>query len=170
MFIRPVAPTLLALAFLLAFAPAARTADESLGSFRDWSAMRFGAGKDLACMAFSQPVKSEGQYSSRGDAFIFITHRPAAGERGRISLDTGYTYKTGSVVTVIVDGLQLTLRTRGTTAWVDDDGDARKLAAAMRAGRELVVKGTSSRGTDTVDHYSLLGFSAAHAAIGKACG
>lgn len=154
------------MALVAAFATAA---DEPLGSFRDWRTMRFGAGDDLACMAFSQPTKSEGEYSKRGDAFVFVTHRPAAGERARVSLDTGYTYKPGSTVTVTVDDLNLTLDTTGSTAWVARDDDARRLVDAMRAGSELVVKGTSSRGTDTVDHYSLYGFTAALTAIDKAC-
>jgi len=40
----------------------------------------------------------------------------------------------------------------------------------MRRGGTLVVKGTSSRGTDTTDRYSLMGFTAAHNAISQACG
>ena len=57
----------------------------------------------------------------------------------------------------------------GSTAWLDDDKDTARLLTAMRAGRELVVEGTSNRGTRTVDRYSLYGFTAAHRAIGKAC-
>ena len=158
--------------FILLAAIAAAPAlgqDKSLGSFRDWSAMRFGSGEDRACMAFSQPVKSEGNYSKRGDAFLFVTHRPAAGERGRVSLDTGYTYRAGSKATLTVGDMALELRTDGSTAWLDDDARTRRLLSAMRAGRDLVVEGTSSRGTRTVDHYSLYGFSAAYAAMGKAC-
>ena len=41
--------------------------------------------------------------------------------------------------------------------------------AAMKGGKAMVVKGTSSRGTLTTDTYSLAGFTAAYAAIGKAC-
>ena len=38
-----------------------------------------------------------------------------------------------------------------------------------RAGAEMVVTGTSWRGTETRDTYSLSGFSAAHKAISTAC-
>ncbi len=148
---------------------AAGAADKPLGSYRDWSAMRYGSGADLACMAFSQPVKSEGDYAKRGEAFVFVTNRPADGERGRVSVETGYPFQAGSRARVTVGDLTLELRTRGSTAWLDDEGDARRLVQAMRAGREMVVKGRSSRGTDTLDRYSLYGFSAAHDAIGKAC-
>jgi len=155
------------LAALLALPAGAE--DQALGSFRDWRAMRFGDGDDRACMAFSQPVKSEGDYSKRGQAFVFVTHRPAAGERSRVSLETGYPFEPGSKVRVEVDQLALAFRTEGSTAWLDDPEQTRRLVAAMRAGRELVVRGTSTRGTRTVDRYSLYGFTAAHEAIDRAC-
>lgn len=152
-----------------AFALAVAAADQPLGSFRDWSAIRFGDRAELACMAFSQPVKSEGEYSKRGEAFVFITHRPGVKERGRVSVESGYPFETGSGVTLSVGDLSVTLATRASTAWLDDDDAARQMIQAMRRGLELEVRGRSSRGTETLDRYSLNGFSAAHDAIDKAC-
>jgi Invasion associated locus B (IalB) protein len=40
----------------------------------------------------------------------------------------------------------------------------------LKAGKQMIVRGTSSRGTETTDTYSLSGFTAALAAIDKACG
>ena len=40
----------------------------------------------------------------------------------------------------------------------------------MKSGKQLIVRGTSSRGTATTDTYSLAGFTAALAASDKACG
>ena len=148
---------------------AASAADRTLGSFRDWTAMQYGSGNAAECMAFTQPVKSEGAYSKRGDPFLFVTRRIASAERGRVTLETGYPYKAGSTASVIVDDLKLELETQGSTAWLDPADDAARLLDAMRAGKELVVKGTSSHGTDTVDRYSLYGFTAAYRAIAKAC-
>ncbi|MGB1026239.1 MAG: invasion associated locus B family protein, partial [Rhodospirillaceae bacterium] len=39
----------------------------------------------------------------------------------------------------------------------------------MKRGRDMIVKGTSSRGTVTTDTYSLSGVTAAMNAIDKAC-
>lgn len=152
-----------------AFTLAAGAADQSLGSFRDWNAMRFGSGAARACMAFSQPLSSEGAYSQRGEAFVFVTHRPGAKERGRISVETGYPFKPGSEVTLSVGDVTVTLATRASTAWLEDEGAAGALIQAMRRGREFIVRGTSNRGTETRDRYSLYGFSAANDAIDKAC-
>ena len=43
------------------------------------------------------------------------------------------------------------------------------LVDALKAGSQLTVRGTSQRGTDTTDTYSLSGVTAAMAEIDKAC-
>ncbi len=144
-------------------------ADRALGSFRDWSAMAFGSKKDLTCMAFSQPVKSEGKYTKRGEAFVFVTHRPADGKRQQVSIETGYSYKGSSPASITIDGVTFALRTEGSTAWLEQESRNPELVNAMKAGRTMLIKGTSSRGNDTRDQYSLLGFSAAIRAIDRAC-
>ena len=40
----------------------------------------------------------------------------------------------------------------------------------MRKGTSMTVHGTTARGTETTDSYSLIGFNKAYAAIGTACG
>ena len=89
---------------------------------------------------------------------------------GEVSVEAGYTYKPGSEVEITVDGQNFKLFTQGGNAWAYDEKGDRALLEAMRAGRQMVVKGTSSRGTLTTDTYSLAGFSAALQSIDKACG
>ena len=75
----------------------------------------------------------------------------------------GYPYRDGSTVEVSIDGDQrFTLYTGGENAWSYPEDQA-QLIAAMRAGIDMVVKGTSSRGTLTTDTYSLRGFTATKA-------
>ncbi len=50
-----------------------------------------------------------------------------------------------------------------------DAKDDSRMVKSMRAGRTMIMEGTSGRGTKTRDTYSLSGFSAAHNAINKAC-
>ncbi|MFI5018219.1 MAG: invasion associated locus B family protein, partial [Dongiales bacterium] len=54
-------------------------------------------------------------------------------------------------------------------AWAKDATADKAMIDAMRKGSSLTVKGTSSRGTEITDTYSLLGFSKAYQAIGAAC-
>ena len=50
-----------------------------------------------------------------------------------------------------------------------DAADEQKLIEAMKKGSKLVVKATSTRGTQTTDTYSLNGLSQAMDAIATAC-
>lgn len=160
---------LLAVAAGLAIATAALAADKPLGTFKDWSAMSFTEDQNTVCMMWSQPEKAEGQYKKRGEVFVFITHRPKDREMNKVSFETGYTFKESSEVRVNIDGQAYTLYTDGSTAWSHDAKDDTRMVKAMRAGRKMTMEGTSSRGTDTRDTYSLSGFTAAHNAINKAC-
>ena len=54
-------------------------------------------------------------------------------------------------------------------AWLPDSATEQKLIAAMRAGSNMTVKGTSKRGTNTTDKYSLSGAGAALDRINQEC-
>ena len=99
-----------------------------------------------------------------------MTHRPADKVKGEVSVSTGYTYKEGKDAEAEIEGKKFKLFTRGENAWAYDAAEDKAMVAAMKAGKQLIVRGTSSRGTATTDTYSLSGFSAALAAIDKACG
>ena len=55
------------------------------------------------------------------------------------------------------------------SAWVKENADEVRLVEAMRRGSRLIVTGTSTRGTDTRDSYSLSGVSAALDKIHAEC-
>ncbi len=162
---------LLAVVFsMLAVSPAGADAVEGLGVFGDWRAYRTTqAGKKLCFMA-SEPKKDEGKYTKRGKIYAIVSHRPSTKALNVVSIRAGYTHKEGSVVSVDIGGKAFTLFTDGDTAWMENEKDDTALVKAMKAGRTMVVRGVSSRGTKTKDTYSLLGSTAAHKAISKACG
>lgn len=54
-------------------------------------------------------------------------------------------------------------------AWLASTDDEAGFVGALKAGSQLVVKGTSGRGTETTDTYSLSGITAAMQAIDAAC-
>ena len=164
-------PRLLAMAMAMSVSAATTVsaADKPLGTFKDWSAMSFTEDDHTVCMMWSQPEKAEGKYKKRGEIFVFVTHRPRDREMNKVSFETGYTFKDKSEVRVTIDGRAYTLYTDGSTAWSQDTKDDARMVKAMRAGNKMVMEGTSSRGTNTRDTYSLSGFTAAHNAINKAC-
>ena len=161
------AATLAALAILTP--AAAQAAPELIGLFDDWEAYTATEGGAKICYMGSEPKKMEGKYSARGRVVMLVTHRPKDKEKGVVSVTTGYTYKEGSDATVTIGDKTYKLFTSGGHAFAEEGRDA-ALVDAMIRGADMVVKGTSSRGTLTTDTYSLTGFTAAWKAIGKACG
>lgn len=153
---------------VLAVAPAAN-AQEVLGTFDAWTAFTDNVSGKQICYIGSKPKKAEGKYTKRDDVFMLVTHRPAEKVVGEVSVEAGYTYKVGSAPSVTIGESNFALFSKGTNAWAKDSTADKQLVAAMKAGAEMVIKGTSSRGTLTTDTYSLSGFTAAYNAITKAC-
>lgn len=158
-----------AAALVLLAAGAGLAQQGTLGSFGAWKAFAEGSGKDRVCYIGAEPEKEEGKYTRRGDTYVLVSHRPAEKVVGEVSIEAGYAYRGGSEVELAIDGKAYRLFTKGSNAWAYDAGADRALVAAMKAGRQMIVKGTSGRGTLTTDTYSLSGFTAAFEAARKAC-
>jgi invasion protein IalB len=162
--------TFLLPAFLAISAIPASAQQKDLGTFGDWRAVVDGSGNKRICYIGSAPKKTEGKYTTRGETHFLVTDRPADKVKGEVSVAAGYAYKDGKDAEADVDGKKFKLFTSGGNAWAYDAGADKAMVGALKAGKQLIVRGTSSRGTATTDTYSLSGFSAALAAIDKACG
>jgi hypothetical protein len=163
---------LAAWAALLLAAPAlAQSTPKTLGEYRAWTALQYKERGDDVCFMSSSPEKwtSDPKGVNRGDIYMLVTHRPGAKIRDEVSVYAGYPYEEDSEVTVDIDGQQFKLFTDQDTAWAYDADSDRKLVQAMVRGNTMVIRGTSSRGSLTIDTYSLSGFTAARDAINKAC-
>ena len=158
-----------ALAVLAAGIPARAEAPDVLGTFGHWTAFAEGQGGSKLCYMASAPVKKEGKYSSRGEAAVLISHNLADKTFDVVSVVAGYDYKPEEDVLVQIDEKKFTLFSKGERAWASDGATDKAMVAAMKRGNQLIVIGTSSRGTRTTDDYSLSGFTKAYVAIGKAC-
>jgi hypothetical protein len=86
-----------------------------------------------------------------------------------VSVLVGYPLKQDSKVSVNVDGKTFVMFTKEDGAWVENIADESVLVAALRAGSKMIVKGTSRRGTNTTDEYSLAGSAAALDLAAKSC-
>jgi hypothetical protein len=173
----PRVPFLFLLLGALGLALPARAEDpKSIGTFGDWEAVTVKDAKGKVCYMTSNPKKSEGAVKNRQKAYAMVIHRPAEKSFDVVTFAAGYNYKDGSKATVTIDKLVLTMYTAKDHAWAwdtaasDDQATDKKLVDAMKKGTDLTVKGTSARGNDTIDSYSLIGFMRAYAAIGTACG
>ena len=136
----------------------------------DWAVYVYEDNGHKVCFMTSQPTKSAGNYTKRGEIHAFITHWTEDGSKNVFNTIAGYPIKTGSTVTITIDGKKFSLPTvKGETAWAADQATDNALADALQRGNSMVVKGTSQRGTLTTDTYSLRGTTAAYKALNTAC-
>lgn len=140
---------------------------EFLGKFEAWEAHVRDDGGAKVCYAASVPSKSEGKYTRRGDVFLLVSHRPGDKMIGFVSLEAGYTYEAKGKITAKIGGASHAMFADGGLAFAFEDAP---LVKSMIRGQNLTIQGKSSRGTLTVDTFSLSGFTAAYRAASKACG
>lgn len=161
--------SIFALAVLASPGPAESAEVETIGNFGKWRAHTFEDQGNKACYMTGQPVRDEGKYDKRGDIYVMVTHRPADKVRDEVSFWAGYNFKNKSLVQIAIDDLKFEVFPHQEIAWAPDAESDRKLVAAMKAGSTMVVQGTSRRGTDTKDTYSLSGFTKAYNTMTQAC-
>ena len=143
-------------------------AEEMLGVFEKWEAFKINTEH---CLIQSIPIKKTGKYKKRGDTFIQIALEKSSTTSGVISITAGYNYKEGTDVTLSIGGQNFDLFTHQDTidtAW-SYTHDENNIIKKMRKGTQMIVKGISTRGTNTKDTYSLYGFTAAYKSALKAC-
>lgn len=140
-----------------------------LGQFTDWAAYSATNDGKKVCYILSQPKKSEPQGVNRDPIYFFITSRPDQDVKNEVSIIMGYPLDPNSTPTAVIDGTSFDLFAKNDSAWVANAAEEQRLVGAMRAGIDMSVKGTSTRGTNTTDTYSLSGVTAALERIAKEC-
>jgi hypothetical protein len=159
-----------AMAAAVAAGPARAANPVPINRFTDWLAQTYDDSGKTLCYATSAPKKQAGNFKSRGNPYIAITHAPQSGVRDQVSYIAGYDLKPNSEVILTIGDQNFSLSVlQKDRAWAKDGTVDKAMIDAMRKGSSLTVKGTSARGTEITDTYSLLGFSKAYQAIGAAC-
>lgn len=163
--------SVVSLTLILAGAAPAQAAEPTLiGQFGKWKAWELQDEGGKVCYMLAEPEKHQGAYRSRDDIYALITHRPAEGSKNVFSYIAGYEYKAKSEAVLKLGDKKFNLFTQSETAWAPDANTDNLIADAIRKGSNMVVTGTSARGTATTDTFSLKGSGDAHDAINKACG
>jgi invasion protein IalB len=148
--------------------PPAAGAPKKLGVFGDWTAATHEEAGATVCYAFTYPSHSVPTVPDRGEVVLTVAERPAA--RDDVALSAGFAYAPGASVTVQVDQTGLDFYTAqpqpGRNAFARDGKAA---VATFQKGNEAQARSPGPRGVPVVDTFPLRGFSAAYAAINKAC-
>jgi invasion protein IalB len=146
-----------------AAAHAGDTQPTLLGQYGDWGAYAAKPGGGKVCFALAKPKtsKTEPAGRKRDAAYVFISTRPAENVRNEVSVIIGYPFKPASDATAEIGTVKFAMYTQNDGAWIKNVAEEARMIDAMRKGADLTVKGTSGRGTQSVDQYSLKGLAQA---------
>ena len=142
-----------------------------LGQYSDWAAYTAAPGGKKICFTLAKPKSSQTNPPNRprDPAYMFISTRPAENVRNEVSVIIGYPFKTSSDATAEIGTAKFAMYTQSDGAWIKNAGEEARMVDAMRKGADLTVKGTSGRGTQSTDQYSLKGLAQALDKIEQEC-
>lgn len=148
-----------------AFAQVAEESTNIVNAETDWSV--FVEDDPMQCWVVSTPADivntRDGQAVdvNRGDIMFFVTYWPSEERLGEVSFTGGYPFAEGSIISLQIGGSSFELFTDGEMGWAASPQDDQRIITAMKRGAEATLTARSSRGTQTQDTFSLLGFTAA---------
>jgi hypothetical protein len=142
-----------------------------IGQFGTWGAYTATPNGKKVCFALAKPATSKTNPPNRprDPAYAFVSTRPAEKVFNEVSVMIGYTVKPGSESTLQVGGASYAMYTQGDGLWIKNAAEEGRMVEAMRHSSDVVVKGVSAKGTETVDTFSLKGLSQALDRIAQDC-
>ena len=152
-------------------AVAGQTQPNLLGQYGDWGAYSASPGGRKICFALAKPKtsKTEPVGRTRDQSYMFVSSRPAENVKNEVSVIIGYPFKTSSDATAEVGSTKFAMYTQNDGAWIKNVTEEARMVDAMRKGSDLTVKGTSGRGTQSTDQYSLKGLAQALDKVEQEC-
>jgi hypothetical protein len=142
-----------------------------VGQFGTWGAYTAAPNGKKVCFALAKPASSKTNPPNRprDPAYAFVSTRPAEKVVNEVSIMIGYALKPGSESTLEVGGGTFAMYTQGDGLWIKNAAEEEKMVEAMRKSPEVVVKGMSAKGTETVDTFSTKGLAQALDKLAQDC-
>ena len=159
----------ISLLLLISFTPLKAEQLKEIGKFKDWQTMVLIEPTGTVCFAQSSPVL-QAPKSNKRDARLFVTFRPNEKIIDEISASPGYEFNQNNSVTATSgkEKIKFDIVQQG-FAWIADNKIEKKMVNVMKKGSRLMITGYNQNGSQTIDHYSLLGFTKAYDAAKTAC-
>jgi hypothetical protein len=142
---------------------------KKIGKFKDWEAVVIKNDSELVCFAQSKPVLQAPKSNPR-EARLFVSFRPNQKILDEISITAGYEFNNKNSITAKSGKYKYKFDiAQENFAWMADNKQEKKMIKTMKKGSRIMISGYNQKGSPTIDHYSLLGFTKAYGAAKKSC-
>ena len=140
----------------------------STGKYKNWESFVAETDKGKICFAQTVPTKRAPAAVKREKSKLFVTFRPSEDIKDEVSLTSGHDYKTSSV-TASSGKRKYSFFSQKEFAWLLDDQEEKKFIQLMKKATDIIVKARTTKGAETTDHYSMMGFTKAYNTAKKTC-
>ena len=142
---------------------------KKIGKFKDWETIVYKNGKEKVCFAQSKPVLQSPKKTER-DSRIFVSFRPNEKIFDEVSTTSGYDFNEQNTVSAKSgkSNYKFDIK-KGNFAWISENKIEKKIIKTMKKASRIMVTGYNKSGSQTIDHYSLMGFTKAYNSAKKSC-
>ena len=166
----PIIKKILIIVFVTAFVGQANAEEvKKMGTHKNWETYVINNEQGKVCFTQSKPVLQAPKSNPR-DARLFITFRPGEKIINEISITAGYEFNTKNSITATSGKYKykFDIAQEG-FAWITDNKLESKMVKTMKKGSRIMITGYNQKGSQTIDHYSLIGFTKAYNATKANC-
>jgi invasion protein IalB len=142
---------------------------KKMGTHKDWETYIVKSATGKVCFAQSKPVLQAPKKNLR-EARLFISFRPEEKIADEISVTGGYEFNKQNSITATSGKNKYKFDiVQESFAWMTSNKLEKKMIKIMQKGSRIMVTGYNQKGSQTIDHYSLLGFTKAYKATKANC-
>ena len=161
--------TIFLLILVLSFTSLNAQEIKKIGKFKDWETIVVTDETAKLCFAQSKPVLQSPKNNVR-EARLFISFRPSEKISDEVSITSGYEYNVQNAILAKSGKNKIKFDVKKENfAWIGDTGLERKMVNVMKKGSRIMITGYNQSGSQTIDHYSLMGFTKAYNTAKKSC-
>ena len=148
-----------------------RSAEElkSIGKFKDWETFTVNENNNKICFAQSIPILRAPKKFERNPSRLFISFRPTEDIKDEVSATSGYTFQKEKIVKAKSGKKTFDFFAQENFAWILNAEEEQKFIQAMKKASRVMIIGRTEKGKQTIDHYSLMGFTKAYDTAKKNC-
>ena len=142
---------------------------KKVAKFKDWEVIMISDEISKVCFAQSKPVLQSPKKSDR-EARLFVTFRPLEKIADEVSTTSGYEYNSqNSIIASSGKSKYKFDISQDNFAWISSNKIEKRIIKKMKKASRIMVTAYNKSGSQTIDHYSLMGFTKAYNAAKKSC-
>ena len=142
---------------------------KKIGKFKDWEVIQVLDTGGKICFAQSKPVLQSPKKGDR-EARLFVTFRPTGKISDEVSTTSGYEYnRQNSIIASSGKSKYKFDIAQEDFAWISSNKIEKRIIKRMKKASRIMVTAYNKSGSQTIDHYSLMGFTKAYNSAKKNC-